>query len=154
MNIKRREADGSINPDEPSSPQIFITTAAERTVFMYQKLIEITVNAVLRPKEYFSWGLSYEVPLHYGLLDKATLMDQRYSNTVSEDSFARRLLREPMVTQVQNLPKSWELLKPECLQGTKVETRFWMLHGASLKSDTMDNQRPLNAAQRLYGQAA
>jgi len=50
------------------------------------------VNAVLRPKEYFSWGLSYEVPLHYGLLDKATLMDQRYSNTVSEDSFARESL--------------------------------------------------------------
>jgi hypothetical protein len=59
---------------------------------MYSKLIEITVNAVLRPKEYFSWGLSYEVPLHYGLLDKATLMDQRYSNTVSEDSFARESL--------------------------------------------------------------
>lgn len=59
---------------------------------MYQKLIEITVNAVLRPKEYFSWGLSYEVPLHYGLLDKATLLDQRYSNTVSEDSFARESL--------------------------------------------------------------
>lgn len=56
MNIKRREVDGSINPDEPSSPQIFITTAAQRTVFMYSKLIEITINAVLRPKEYFSWG--------------------------------------------------------------------------------------------------
>ena len=92
MNIARREVDGSLNPNEPSSSQIFITTAAERTVFMYQKLIEITVNAVLRPKEYFSWGLSYEVPLHYGLLDKATLMDQRYSNTVSEDSFARESL--------------------------------------------------------------
>ena len=36
--------------------------------------------------------LSYEVPLHYGLIDKATLMDQRYSNTVSEDSFARESL--------------------------------------------------------------
>ena len=36
--------------------------------------------------------LSYEVPLHYGLLDKATLMDQRYSNTMSEDSFARESL--------------------------------------------------------------
>ena len=92
MNIARREVDGSLNPNEPSASQIFITTAAERTVFMYQKLIEITVNAVLRPKEYFSWGLSYEVPLHYGLLDKATLMDQRYSNTVSEDSFARESL--------------------------------------------------------------
>lgn len=92
MNIARREVDGTLNPNEPSSTQVFITTAAERTVFMYQKLIEVTVNAVLRPKEYFSWGLSYEVPLHYGLLDKATLMDQRYSNTVSEDSFARESL--------------------------------------------------------------
>lgn len=92
MNLKRREVDGSLNPEEPSSAQIFITTAAERTVFMYSKLIECTINAVLRPDEYFSWGLSYEIPLHYGLLDKATIMDQRYSNTVSEESFARESL--------------------------------------------------------------
>lgn len=36
--------------------------------------------------------LSYEVPLHYGLIDKATMMDQRYSTTMSEDSFARESL--------------------------------------------------------------
>lgn len=36
--------------------------------------------------------LSYEIPLHYGLLDKSTILDQRYSNTVSEDSFARESL--------------------------------------------------------------
>jgi len=75
MNIKRREVDGTINPEEPSSPQTFITTAAERTVFMYSKVIEIAVNMVLRPNEYFCWGLSYEVPLHYGLVDKATILD-------------------------------------------------------------------------------
>lgn len=92
MNIKRHEVDGTLNPEEPSAAQIFITTAAERTVFMYGKLIEIAVNAVLRPNDYFCWGLSYEVALHYGLLDKATLMDQRYSNTVSEDSFSRESL--------------------------------------------------------------
>ena len=92
MNIKRREVDGTINLEEPSSPQIFITTARERTVFMYSKLIECTVNAVLRPKEFFSWGLSYEIPLHYGLLDKATMLDQRYSATISEESFARESL--------------------------------------------------------------
>lgn len=92
MNIKRREVDGTLNPEEPSSAQTFITTSAPRTVFMYSKLIECAVNAVLRPNEYFCWGLSYEVPLHYGLLDKATLMDQRYSNTVSEESFARENL--------------------------------------------------------------
>ena len=92
MNVKRRQVDGTINPDQPSSPQTFITTARERTVYMYSRLIEITVNAVLRPKEYFSWGMSYEVPLHYGLLDKATLLDQRYSTTVSDDSFSRENL--------------------------------------------------------------
>ena len=36
--------------------------------------------------------LSYEVPLHYGLLDKATLLDQRFSSTVSEESFSRENL--------------------------------------------------------------
>lgn len=56
MNIKRKEVDGTINPEEPSAAQTFITTAAERTVFMYQKLVECTINAVLRPNEYFSWG--------------------------------------------------------------------------------------------------
>lgn len=56
MNVKRRQVDGTINLEEPSSPQTFITTARERTVYMYSRLIEITVNAVLRPKEYFSWG--------------------------------------------------------------------------------------------------
>lgn len=92
MNIARKEVDGTINPEEPTSSQIFITTAAPRTVFMYSKLIECAVNAVLRPQEYFVWGLSYEIPLHYGLLDKATMLDQRYSNTVSEESFARESL--------------------------------------------------------------
>ena len=47
------EVDGTLNLDEPSSPQTFITTASDRTVYMYQRLIEIAVNAVLRPKEYF-----------------------------------------------------------------------------------------------------
>ena len=94
MNIKRREVDGTLNQEEPSSPQTFITTAAEKTVFMYSKLIECTINAVLRPQESFVWGMSYEIPLHYGLLDKATILDQRYSNTMNEESFARKLLRE------------------------------------------------------------
>lgn len=98
MNIKRREVDGTINLEEPSSPQTFITTARERTVYMYSKLIECAIDAVLRPNESFVWGMSYEIPLHYGLLDKATMMDQRYSTTINEESFARKLLRELMVT--------------------------------------------------------
>ena len=56
MNIKRREVDGTLNPEEPSSPQIFITTAAPKTTFMYGKLIEMVVDEVLRPDEVFVWG--------------------------------------------------------------------------------------------------
>ena len=56
MNVARREVDGTLNPDEPTAAQIFITTARERTVFMYSKLIECAVNAVLRPDQYFVWG--------------------------------------------------------------------------------------------------
>ena len=92
LNVKRVEPDGTINIEEPSSPQTFITTASDRTAYMYQRLIEIAVNAVLRPNAYFCWGLSYEIPLHYGLVDKETMLDQRYSNNVSEDSFARENL--------------------------------------------------------------
>ena len=92
MNVARREVDGSLNPEEPSSPQTFITTAREKTVFMYSKLIECAVDAVLRPKDSFVWGMSYEVPLHYGLVDKATMLDQRYSKTMNEDTFARENL--------------------------------------------------------------
>lgn len=92
MNVARREVDGSLNPEEPSSPQTFITTAREKTVFMYGKLIECAVDAVLRPKDSFVWGLSYEVPLRYGLIDRETMLDQRYSKTMNEETFARENL--------------------------------------------------------------
>ena len=56
LNVARREIDGSLNPEEPVSSQTFITTAREKTVFMYGKLIECAVNAVLHPENYFVWG--------------------------------------------------------------------------------------------------
>lgn len=93
MNVPRREVDGSLNPEEPISSQTFITTAREKTVFMYGKLIECAVQAVLQPDSYFVWGLSYEVALHYGIINKQMMMDQRNSSTMSEESFARKLLR-------------------------------------------------------------
>lgn len=92
MNVPRREVDGSLNPEEPVSTQTFITTAREKTVFMYGKLIECAVHAVLEPDSYFVWGLSYEVPLHYGIINKQMMMDQRNSSTMSEESFSRESL--------------------------------------------------------------
>lgn len=92
LNVPRREVDGSLNPEEPVSTQTFITTAREKTVFMYGKLIECAVNAVLHPDSYFVWGVSYEIALRYGVINKQMLMDQRDSSTMSEESFARESL--------------------------------------------------------------
>lgn len=92
LNVPRREVDGSLNPEEPVSTQTFITTAREKTVFMYGKLIECAVNAVLHPDSYFVWGVSYEIALKYGVINKQMLMDQRDSSTMSEESFARESL--------------------------------------------------------------
>ena len=89
LNVPRREVDGSINPEEPVSTQTFITTAREKTVFMYSKLIEIAVNAIIYPKDYFCWGVSWEVPLHYGVINKQMILDQKDSSTMSDESFAR-----------------------------------------------------------------
>ena len=103
LNVARREVDGSFNEEEPISSQTFITTARERTVFMYQKLIECAINAVLLPKEYYVWGISYEVPLKYGVLNKQILLDQRNSSTVADDSFAR----ENLSIWSGNNPDAW-----------------------------------------------
>ena len=103
MNVPRREVDGSLNPEEPVASQTFITTAAEKTCFMYGKLIELATNAVLHPEEYFVWGLDYRVPVRYGLLSKKLLDEQRYSSTFSEDSFAR----ESMSIWTGNSKEAW-----------------------------------------------
>ena len=92
LNVPRREVDGSLNPEEPVSTQTFITTAKERTVFFYRKLIECAINAVLQPDSYFVWGLSYEVAIHYGVVNRQMLLDQRDSATMSEEAFAKESL--------------------------------------------------------------
>lgn len=64
---------------------------------MYQQLVELIIMAVLRPEEYFIWGVDYRVPVKYGLLDKRFLDEQRLSSTYSSETFARRDLREVIV---------------------------------------------------------
>lgn len=103
MNVARREVDGYLNPEEPNPSQSFITTASSKTCFMYGKLIEMAVMAVLRPQEYFVWGLDYRVAVHYGLLKKQQLDEQRFSNTMSADSFAR----ESMSIWTGNSKDAW-----------------------------------------------
>lgn len=89
MTIDRREPDGTINETAPNGQSIYITTAAEKTCFMYSKLLEIVVNSILRPEDNFVIGFDYKVPVRYGLMTQAKIDTARLSSTFSEDSFAR-----------------------------------------------------------------
>lgn len=89
MTIDRREPDGTINETAPNGQSVYITTAAEKTCFMYSKLLEIIVNSILRPEENFVIGFDYKVPVQYGLMTQSKIDTARLSSTFSEDSFAR-----------------------------------------------------------------
>lgn len=56
MNIDRRDAKGRIVPGETNQQQTYITTAGDKTCFMYQKLVEMTAMECIQPEEYFVWG--------------------------------------------------------------------------------------------------
>lgn len=89
MNIPRPTADGGRNDEEPHSQQVYITSAGSKNTFAYERLIELTVRAVLDTDDYFICGASYELPLQYGLFDKKIIEDQKLSSTFSSDGFAR-----------------------------------------------------------------
>ena len=89
LNEPRRKADGLINPNEPQSQQIYITTAGYQGTFSYDKLIEILCRAVLEPTKYFVLGGSYRIPLACGLTSPKQIEDIVNSPSFSKSSFER-----------------------------------------------------------------
>ena len=70
---------------------------------------------VLRPDEYFVWGMDYRVPVKYGLLQKKQLDEQRFSNTMSADAFARESMSIKFRLTIK-LFNCWNILKSIELQ--------------------------------------
>lgn len=89
LNEPRRMANGLINPNEPQSQQIYITTAGYQGTFAYDKLIETVCRAVLEPDKYFVLGGSYRIPLFCGLTAAQQIEDVINSPTFSKSSFER-----------------------------------------------------------------
>ena len=89
LNEPRRKSDGLINPNEPQSQQIYITTAGYQGTFSYDKLIEILCRAVLEPTKYFVLGGSYRIPLACGLTSPKQIEDIVNSPSFSKSSFER-----------------------------------------------------------------
>lgn len=89
LNEPRKMYNGLINPNEPQSQQIYITTAGYQGTFSYDKLLEITCRAVLEPDKYFVLGGSYRIPLFCGLTAKKQIEDVINSPSFSKSSFER-----------------------------------------------------------------
>ena len=89
LNEPRRMANGLINPNEPQSQQIYITTAGYQGTFAYDKLIETVCRAVLEPEKYFVLGGTYRIPLYCGLTAAQQIEDVINSPTFSKSSFER-----------------------------------------------------------------
>lgn len=103
MNLDRRMSNGLVNPDEPNAAQYYITSAGNKTCFMYAKMIEILIMSILKPDEYICIGGDYRIPLMHGLLGKKQIEAQRLSPTYTEQSF----LRESMSVWIGDNEESW-----------------------------------------------
>lgn len=89
MNKQRETSRGQINPNEPHSSKIFVTTAGYKGTFAYEKLIETICYAVLDPERYMVLGGSYHIPLMHGLLDPDQMAETLSSPSYGEDSIDR-----------------------------------------------------------------
>ena len=89
LNRPRTMANGLINPHEPQSQQIYITTAGYQGTFAYQKLIEILCRSVLEPEKYFVLCGTYRIPLACGLTSAKMIEDIINSPSFSKSSFER-----------------------------------------------------------------
>lgn len=103
MNVDRREPNGAVNNEAPNGQSVYITTAGSKTCFMYSKLVELVVNSILRPNEFYVFGMDYRVPVRYGLITQAKIDDQRLSSTYSSEAFAR----ESMSIWTGNAQDAW-----------------------------------------------
>ena len=89
LNEPRKMYNGLVNPYEPQSQQIYITTAGYQGTFAYQKLQEILCRSVLEPDKYFVLCGSYRIPLSCGLTARKQIEDVINSPSFSKSSFER-----------------------------------------------------------------
>lgn len=89
LNRPRTMHNGLINPYEPQSQQIYVTTAGYQGTFAYQKLIEILCRSILEPTKYYVLTGTYRLPLSAGLTSKKQIEDVINSPTFEKKSFER-----------------------------------------------------------------
>ena len=90
MAISRRCMDGTTQPGETlSKSQVYVTTAGYKGTFSYEKLIELLVMSVARPKKAMVLGGTWRTPVVEKLLSKDFVKELKMDGTFNEESFDR-----------------------------------------------------------------
>lgn len=119
LNVARRLPDNSVNEHEPNNQRIFMTSAANKSCFAYDLLIDIFADTIINPKDNFCFGCDYRVPVMHGLLQKAYVENLKTSSSFSESAFAREYCsiwegqNEDSWFNFEKLNKHRKLVNPE-----------------------------------------
>ena len=89
LNKPRANAQGLINPYEPQSQQIYVTTAGYQGTFAYDKCVETMCRSILEPDKYIVLHGSFRIPLRNHLTAPSMIEDAKSSPSFSKDSFER-----------------------------------------------------------------
>ena len=89
MNGFRTDAFQRINPTEPQSKKIFVTTAGHVGTFAYDFCLSVLCKSIVDPDKYSCIGFSFVVPVMHGRLDENTMVEILASGTYSRESVDR-----------------------------------------------------------------
>lgn len=89
LNKPRANIFGLINPHEPQSQQIYITTAGYQGTYAYDKFVETMCRSVLEPDKYIVLSGTFRIPLKCGLTSAQMIEDVKSSPSFSKSSFER-----------------------------------------------------------------
>lgn len=89
LNTTRRDRKGRVNPYEPQSSKIFVTTAGYQGTFAHDKLVETLCYSLIEPDKYIVIGGSYRIPVMHGLLSEATMREILSSPSYQADQVDR-----------------------------------------------------------------
>lgn len=89
LNKPRTNCFGLINPYEPQSQTIFITTAGYHGTYAYDKLLETLVLSTIYPNKFLVLTGTYRIPMDVGLVTTDTIRKVKSSPSFSKSSFER-----------------------------------------------------------------
>jgi hypothetical protein len=92
LNKPREDIFGRVNPKEPHSSKIYITTAGYQGTFAHDKLLETLCFTAIDPDNYMVLGGSYTIPVMHGLLSEQTIRELISSPAYKQDSFEREYM--------------------------------------------------------------